>query len=51
MIISTEMTLVKKTFELCKKSVPCMKDAGFELRKFDTNDQNSQTTINKIEKF
>ena len=28
-----------------------MKDAGFELRKFHTNDPNLQTTINKIEKF
>ena len=28
-----------------------MKDAGFELREFHTNDPNLQTTINKIEKF
>ena len=28
-----------------------MKDAGFELRKFHTNDPNLQTTINKIKKF
>ena len=28
-----------------------MKDSGFELRKFHTNDPNLQTTINKIEKF
>ena len=28
-----------------------MKDAGFELRKFHTNDPNLQTTINKIEKL
>ena len=28
-----------------------MKDAGFELRKFHTNDGNLQTTINKIEEF
>ena len=28
-----------------------MKDTGFELRKFQTNDQNLQTAINKIEKF
>ena len=28
-----------------------MKDAGFKLRKFHTNDVNLQTTINKIEKF
>ena len=41
----------EKTFELHKKSVACMKDAGFELRKFHTNDPNLQTTINKIEKF
>ena len=39
------------TFELYKKSVACIKDAGFELRKFHTNDPNLQTTINKIEKF
>ena len=28
-----------------------MKDAGFELRKFHTNDPNLQTTISKIDKF
>ena len=28
-----------------------MKDAGFELRKFHSNDANLQTTINKIEEF
>ena len=28
-----------------------MKDAGFELRKFHTNDGNLQKTINKIEEF
>ena len=28
-----------------------MKDSGFELRKFHTNDPNLQTPINKIEKF
>ena len=28
-----------------------MKDAGFELRKFHTNDPNLQTKINKIDKF
>ena len=33
-------------FGLYKKSVACMKDAGFELRKFHTNDPNLQTTIN-----
>ena len=38
-------------FGLYKKSVACMKDAGFELRKFHTNDPNLQTAINKIEKF
>ena len=41
----------EKTFELYKKSVAYMKDAGFELREFHTNDPNLQTTINKIEKF
>ena len=41
----------EKAFELYKKSVAFMKDAGFELRKFHTNDPNLQTTINKIEKF
>ena len=41
----------EKAFELYKISVACMKDAGFELRKFHTNDPNLQTTINKIEKF
>ena len=39
------------TFELYKKGVACMKDAGFKLRKFHTNDPNLQTTINKTEKF
>ena len=28
-----------------------MKDAGFELRKFHTNDPNLHTTIKKIEKL
>ena len=28
-----------------------MKDTGFQLRKFHTNDGNLQTTINKIEEF
>ena len=41
----------EKNFELYKKSVACLKDAGFELRKFHTNDPNLQTKINKIEKF
>ena len=41
----------EKAFELYKKSVACMKDAGFDLRKFHTNDPNLQTTINKIKKF
>ena len=41
----------EKTFELYKKIVACMKDAGFELRKFHNNDPNLQTTINIIEKF
>ena len=41
----------EKAFELYKKSVVCMEDAGFEFRKFHTNDPNLQTTINKIEKF
>ena len=41
----------EKFFELYKKSVACMKDAGFGLRKFHTNDPNLQTKINKIEKF
>ena len=36
----------EKAFGLYKKSVACMKDAGFELRKFHTNDPNLQTTIN-----
>ena len=41
----------EKNFELYMKSVACMKDAGFELRRFHTNDPNLQTKINKIEKF
>ena len=41
----------EKAFGLYKKSVACMKDARFELRKFHTNDLNLQITINKIEKF
>ena len=41
----------EKAFELYKKSVACMKDAGFELKKFHTNDSNLLTTINKIEKL
>ena len=41
----------EKTFELYKKNVACMKDAGFELRKFHTNDPDLQTTINKLENF
>ena len=41
----------ERTFELYKKSVAYMKDAGFELRKFHTKDPNLQTTINEIEKF
>ena len=39
------------TFELYKTSVAYMKDPGFELRKFHTNDPNVQTAINKTEKF
>ena len=41
----------EKTFELYRNSVACLKDAGFELRKFHINDANLQTKINKIEKF
>ena len=41
----------EKAFELYKESVACIKDAGFELRKFHTNDPNLLTTINKIEKL
>ena len=40
----------EKTSEFYKKSIACMKDAGFKLRKFHTDDPNLQT-INKIEKF
>ena len=40
-----------KNFQLHKKNVGYMKDAGFELRKFHTTDPNLQTAINKIEKF
>ena len=32
----------QKTFEFYKKSITCMKDAGFE---FHTNDPNLQTTL------
>ena len=39
------------TFELYKTSVAYMKDPGFELRKFHTNDPNVQTAIKKTEKF
>ena len=42
---------MKELLSYTKKSVACMKDAGFELRKFHTNDANLQTTINKIEEF
>ena len=41
---------MKKLLSFTKKSVACMKDAGFKLRKFHTDDPNLQT-INKIEKF
>ena len=46
-----EDILVKQLLSCAQKSVACMKDAGFELRKFDTNDLNLQTAINKIEKL
>ena len=42
---------MKELLSYTKKSVACMKDAGFELRKFHSNDANLQTTINKIEEF
>ena len=41
----------EKAFELYKKRVACMKDAGFEFRKFHTNNPYLHTTINKIEKL
>ena len=45
------LIFMKELLSYTKKSVACMKDAGFELRKFHTNDGNLQTTINKIEEF
>ena len=39
----------EKTFELDKKSFACIKDAGFELRKFYTNDTNLQTAFQPLE--